>query len=122
MLARGVCYEAGSIRDTFARIGMEKENTIEYVKTLAIVNAIISVGNHIVAAGSGGSGQSKGKDALSSTMEALKHLLVPEEAERTTKDALRAKKLLESEAKKGPIKFRTMGHGKSKKGRVKVKL
>lgn len=122
MMARGLRYEPGSMEDTFARIGLETERRVEYIKTLAIVNAIIGVGNHIVAALSQSPGDSKGGESITKTLEVLKSLLLPEDKERTEDKAKRARRLLEQEAAKGPIKFRTMDYGKPKKGRVKVKV
>jgi hypothetical protein len=122
MLSRGLRYEPGSMEDTFARIGLETERRVEYIKTLAIVNAIISVGNHVVAAITQSPGDAKGGDSVTKTLEALKEMLLPEDKERTESKAQRARRVLEEEATKGPIKFRTMDYGKPKKGRVKLKV
>jgi hypothetical protein len=122
LLARGIKHEPGSVEDTFARHGMEIERRIEYTKTLAIVNAIISVGNHISSAVTGSQGTKDGGDKVTKTMEALKALLVPEEAETTTRDAKRAKELLKREAESGPVKFQSMAHKKDKKGHVRLKV
>jgi len=122
MMARGLRYEPGSMEDTFARIGLETERRIEYVKTLAIVNAIIGVGNHVVSAISQSPGDSKGGEAVTKALEALKEMLLPEDKERTDDKAKKAKAYLEREATKGPIKFRKMDYGKPKKGRVKLKI
>ena len=110
------------MEDTFARYGVELERRIEYTKTLAVINAIISVGNHITAAVTGSQGTKDDGDKVTKTMEALKALLVPEVAEKTTRDARRAKELLKREAEGGPIKFQAMAHKKDKKGRVKLKV
>lgn len=122
MLARGLKYESGSPEDTFARLSIELERRIEYTKTLALVNAIIGVGNHIAAAVSQSSPNKQSGDKLAKTMDVLKSLLLPEEAERTDRDAGRAKVILEREVSAGPIKFRSMGHGKDKKGKVKLRV
>jgi hypothetical protein len=110
------------VEDTFARHGLELERRIEYTKTLALVNAIISVGNHITSAVTGSQGTKDGGDNVTKTMEALKALLVPEVGEKTSRDARRAKDLLKREAEGGPIKFQAMDHKKDKKGRVKRKV
>jgi len=121
LLSRGVKYEMGTPEDTFARIGLERQKKIQYAQTQVIVNAIITVGNSIAAAVSGGANDGGGK-ALTQSIEALQELLMPEEAEKKAKQAARAKDLLEREIKRGPIKITKMGgRGKGRARSLKKK-
>lgn len=104
-------HEPGSLKDLCSRIGMERERLARYSETLAIVNAIISVGNALVATISHTPAQQsvkKGKDV----MELLKELLLPQVAENNERDAEKVKARLKAELDKGPFKVRSMAYSK----------
>lgn len=117
MLARGISHEYRSSKDKLARIAIERERRIEYLKTVTLVNAIIGVGNVIAAAVSGSPGNQLGGDKITKSLELLKELLIPEESEKTEKQALEAREKLSKEVAKGPLKVRAVGTGKAKKKR-----
>ena len=102
------------MESTFANIALERERQIDYAKTTAVVNAIISVGNAVVSAVTGSAGSSDG-DKLKKTMDNLRNLMLPELAEKAERDAGRVKTILEREASQGPITLTPMAHKKSKR-------
>jgi len=107
LLARGVRYEPGSVEDSFARMGLERERKAQFLTTLAVINAIIETGNRIVAATTQ-SAAPQGNDTLQKTLDLLRSMLLPAEAERLDKKARMAKRYLEGEVQRGPVKFRPM--------------
>ena len=116
MLA-GRAYEFGSIEETLAISAVQRKAEIEYLKVQAIVNAIISVGNHVSAAVSGS--ESSKSDALNKSLESLKYKLLPQYAEGKEARARDVKKILMEEAARGPLKIRVVDGetGKKKKRR-----
>lgn len=116
MLARGLKYEDGSLEDTFARMAIERERKAAFLTTLAVVNAIIESGNRVVAAVSQ-SASPQGGDTLQKTLDALRTLLLPAEAEKADRQAQKAKRLLEEEVLKGPLKIRPMSRPRKRNQR-----
>ncbi len=92
---------------------MERDRKARFLETLAVVNAIVEVGNRIVSAINQSPGQS-GEGSLKKTVEALKDVLLPENGEDREKESLKARKKLEDEIKKGPIKFRALTQPKKR--------
>ena len=88
--------------------------------TLAIVNAIIGVGNGIISAVSGGSSSGK-SDSITKALDNLRDLLLPEDMdEKATRDQKIIDKLTAAAAK-GPIKVRPKATTSRDKGRIKRK-
>lgn len=121
LIARGVRLELGSPEEAFARISLERERHVQFVSTLAIVNAITQSANGIISAITSSPANQQGGDAVSKAIEALREALLPEEAERKADSAEKAKLRLQKEMSKGPLKVRPMGQGESGKGRSKKK-
>lgn len=117
LLARGVKYEVGSTDSTFARIGIERERQVKYTQTIAIVNAIMTMGTAVVSAITQTPNQSSG-DKLKKVLDHLRDLLLPELAEQREKDADRVKELLHREVEQGPIKVTPMTRKKSRRKKV----
>lgn len=119
LMARGVKYEFGSMEETFARVALERDRSVRYAETLAVVNAIIEVGNALASAVTGSPApQSTKGSGLKKVMESLRSLLMPELAERTERDAEKAKAVLAAEIEKGPITIRSMAYSR-RRGRKK---
>jgi flagellar motor component MotA len=88
---------------------------IEYLKLMAVINAIIATGNSIAAAVTGN--ESSGGDSVNKTLESLKELLLPHWKEEQDRKAIKAKELLRKEVAGGPIRVQVVGKGKKKHGR-----
>ena len=96
---------------------MERERQVHFATTLCMVNAIMEVGNRIVAAVSESPSNQLNGDVVQKSIKALQELLLPEEAERTAKKAEDAKGKLAKELAGGPIRFRAMSQPKRRKKR-----
>lgn len=118
LLARGIHYEVGSIEDRFARLALERERRASYTQTIVLVNAIMAVGNGIASAVRGTPNES-GDDKLKKSLDALREMLLPEDAQRAERRASKARETLDKEISRGPIKVRPMA---SRKGRNKRRL
>ena len=92
---------------------INRKSEIEYLKIMAVVNAIIGVGNHIASAVSGGEGG--GGDKLKDTLDTLKGLLLPHFREEQDRKAAKAKEMLVREVAGGPIQVKVVGKGKDKR-------
>lgn len=108
----------GSIEDRFARLALERERRAAYTQTIVLVNAIMAVGNGIASAVSGTPAES-GDDKLKKSLDSLRELLLPEEAQRAERRASKARETLDKEISRGPIKVRPMA---SRKGRNKRRI
>lgn len=115
LLSRGVRFEYGSLEEKLARIGLERERRIEYLKTVVMVNAIIGIGNNIAAAVTGSPNNQLGGDKLTKSLELLRDLLVPEEGEQKEEKAKSAREKLEREIAKGPLKVRPIQSGRQRR-------
>lgn len=113
MIARGQRYEVGSFEESLAIVAIQRQAEIEYAKLRAVTNAIISVGNIVAAAITGG--ESGGLDTFNKSMDTVKDALLPQLKEERDKTAARYKKTLQSEMDKGPIKVKVVGRDKKKK-------
>lgn len=80
---------------------------------MTVCNAIISVGNNIVAAVS--KGESQGGDALKKSIEALQKSLVPHWSEDSDKKAKIARQKLMAEVQRGPLKIKVLSKDKKPK-------
>ena len=92
---------------------IKRRAEIEYLKLMAVVNAIISVGNHVSAAVT--KGDAGGSDALNKTLDTLRELMFPSIKEEQDLKAKKAKELLAKEMAGGPIKVQVVGkkrHGR----------
>lgn len=83
------------------------------MKINTIVNAILTVGNLISAAVTGG--EFSGSDALNKSLNALNDELLPHNAQERKRKAARAKLILQEEVKKGPLKIKVMANEKKKR-------
>jgi len=104
-LARGLKFPPGSHEESVFIRYTERRASIEYLKILTIVNAIITAGNNIVAAVSE-SDQTPTNEKLKKSFDGLQELLVPHAAEDRKKKAQEAQSLLKAELDRGPITFR----------------
>jgi len=93
-----------------------RTQNIQFMTTLAIVNAIIHIGNSIAAVVSGGS--SGNADGLKKSLDSLRELLLPEDVVRKESEAERALKVLTAESAKGPLTVRSMSSSKKARGRI----
>jgi hypothetical protein len=106
-LAKGLHFYPGSHEESIFMRYTERRASIEYLKILTLVNAIITTGNTIVAA-INKSDQTPTSDKLRQSFDALQDLLMPHEAENREAKAREAKLLLQEEIDKGKITFRPM--------------
>ena len=120
LLSRGVQYKLGSVEDGLARVAVERERRIEYLKTVTLVNAIIGVGNVVAAAVTGSPNNQLGGDKVTKSLELLRDILLPEDSEGREKQATSAREKLAKEMAKGPLKVRAAGNP-SKTRRTKKK-
>jgi len=95
-------------------LAFNRQQQIQFLQNLALVNAIIQGANQIVSAVSG-SGGSSDNDGLSKVMEALRSHLLPEDKAEDDRRAMKIRQLLEEEATKGPFMVRPMSTSRSRK-------
>lgn len=114
-MANGVKLEVGSLEEGLAVAITEHDNEIEYLKILAIINAIMSVGNSLISTMTGANSTSS--DNLTKTLEALKETMLPHYGEATKKKALEVRERIIRESSTGPLKIQVMGRDKSKRKR-----
>ena len=109
----------GSRREAIAIGAFNRRQNVHFMTTLAIINAIINVGNGIISAVSGGGSSSGNEDAFKKTIDAFKDLMFPTDV--TAKEA-RDKKILDkltAAAAEGPIKFRPGSRTSKDRGRIR---
>lgn len=104
-LSRGLRIKPGSHEESIFTRYTERRASIEYLKILTVVNAIITAGNNIVAAVSK-SDQNPTSEKLKQSLDGLQNLLLPHVAEERENKAKDAKQMLQQELDKGPITFR----------------
>lgn len=92
--------------------GFFREQQARYLTTLTHINAIMQVGNSIIAASAGE--QAPSGDGLSKSLKALKEILMPESVWDSEAKAKRAMDLLQSEVAKGGMTVRPVGTRKKK--------
>ena len=109
----GRSYEFGSLEEGLAVTAINRRAEIEFLKLTVVVNAIISVGNGIVAAISKSDGSSS--DALNKSIDGLKELLLPHWSEEKNRKAAQVRKIMVEELNRGPLKVKVVGDGKKKK-------
>lgn len=80
-----------------------------YLSILTIFNAIIHVGNTVAAAVSGS--PASGQNNAGKTLDALKKLLLPAEAERLEKKSEEVKEKLSRELARGAFQVRAVDDG-----------
>lgn len=119
-MAQGVQYPFGSLEESLAIMGYLHECNTRFVTTISIINAIIYVGNNIVASGSE-SATGGGPDHLKKVLGILRDTLIPEDEDEKAKKARRVLDLLEAEVNKGPLKVRPMASSSKQQGRVKLR-
>jgi hypothetical protein len=119
-MASGIKHTWGSLEESLAILGTQRRAEIEFRKTLTIVNAILEVGNRIVAAVSQSDAPSSGK-ALQKGVESLQELMLPHLGDNRDRQAAKIKKVLEEEHSKGPLKIKAVGGHKAKMhGKVNI--
>jgi len=87
-------------------LAFSREQNARFLTTMAIINAIIHVGNGIISAVSGGSASSRSGHSLKKTLSSLRELLLQENSFATEAKTAKIAELLQSEVAKGPIKFK----------------
>jgi hypothetical protein len=102
------------LEESLAIIALKRRAEIEFYKTMAVINAIITVGNGITKAITQ-SPDSGSSDALNKTVDVLKEALLPHWAEDTDKRAKEARAKLEEEINRGPLKIQVMSKSKKKR-------
>lgn len=111
--------EFNTLEESLAIIAWKRQAEIEYLKIMAVVNAIIYVGNGIRSALSGD--ETHGGDSLKKGLESLEKMLLPHFSEENKDMAEKARRILMKEATRGPLKIRVMEDDKKKSGRVRIK-
>jgi len=109
----------GGRKEAIAISALNRRNSIHFMATLAIINAIINAGNGIAAALSGGSGSSGGGDTLKKSIDTLRDLLLPEDATKIEERARRIQDKLQAAADEGPISVRAASSSSADKGRIR---
>ena len=95
-------------------VAINRRAEAEFLKTMTVVNAIITGCNSVVAAVNKSS-EGASSDALNKSLDALKSVLLPHWAEENEARAGEAKKKLMEEMNKGPLKFQVMSNNKKKR-------
>ena len=116
----GLDYPFGSSKESLAIAAFNRKQSTHFMTTLSIVNAIISVGNSLISALSGGSSTTSNGDNLKKSLESLKELLLPEDVTEKSRREKRVMDILEAEVASGPLSVRKMG-GASLRDRGSVK-
>lgn len=83
---------------------------------MAVINAIITVGNGLISVMTQ-SNSTSSNDNLNKVMEVLKDAMLPHYAEATKKKALEVRERILKESSSGPIKIQVMGRDKNKRKR-----
>jgi hypothetical protein len=96
------------------------QQNVQFVTTMAIINAIIYAGNNIVASNSEAN-SSGGAEHLKKVISLMTDLLLPKDDRETQKRADQVKELLEKEINKGPIKVRPMARSVKQRGKVTLR-
>lgn len=104
----GHSHPVGSLAETLAISAHRHREQVRFRRTMVLVNAIIHTGK-MVAQAAAGSGSSSDGDELQKSINGLKELMFPELAEDREEKAREAKKLIEEEMNKGPMKARPSG-------------
>ena len=112
-MLRGLKFEPGSVEEAIASVALTRQNTVHYLTTMSVINAIIHVGNVVATAVAGG--QSSAADSLKKSIEDLKEVLFPEDKVNKNLKAGRIKQILEREAGGGILRVQTMDKPKGKK-------
>jgi hypothetical protein len=94
---------------------IQRREEIEYLKLMAIVNAIITAGNKIAAAVT--SSEFTGSDSLNKLLDIIKEQMMPQNKEALEERARKIKEMLEKEVAGGPIQVQVVGKGKRNDGR-----
>lgn len=103
-----------SVEEQLAHFALMREDRIEFLKTIVLLDATIRGSNQVAAAVSGGS-QPQKSDTAGKLLEALRRELLPGDEERLEEKSKDVKKILEAEMAKGPIKVQVVDDGSRKK-------
>lgn len=114
-MLRGLKFKPGSIDEAISSVALARQSTIHYMTTMAIINAIIHMGNTVATAAAGG--QPPAADGLKKCLEELKDTLFPDAKVNRGLEADRVKKILEREASSGELRVKTMDKPKGRKTR-----
>lgn len=106
LLLRGLSFPPDSTEEVLAGIALERRRDAQYLATVAIINAIMHVGQ-VVAGGTGG-------DAIKKSLDELVKVLFPGEADKLAKRADEVKALVQREVAKGPLKIMPVDDGGKK--------
>ena len=105
--------ELGSIEEQLAHYALMREDRIDFLKTMALLDATIRGSNFVAAAVSGGSQPSK-SDSASKLIESLRQELLPGEEQHLEEKSRDVKRILAAELAKGPIHIRKVDDGSKK--------
>jgi hypothetical protein len=112
-MLNGVKLEHDSLEESLARVAFEKHAEIEFLKVMAICNAVMTGSQAIMSQIAGG--QNVSTDALKKSIDALQKLLLPHWAEDTKKKAEKAKQTLMREVSRGPLKVKVVSRSKKRR-------
>lgn len=96
---------------------LDHRNLIEFYKVLSVINAIIHAGSQITSAVAG-SNTPTGSDNLTKTIDELKRLLLGDDASNNEQQAQKAKRILEAEHAKGPLRVKSRVQTPKSRNRV----
>lgn len=115
-LLRGLKVPFGSLEEAIASAALSRKHQIHFMTILSIVNAIIQLGNVIAAVLTGNAPSDSG--GVTKSMDALKELLFPQEAEIKETKAQRALRILQKELEGGPYRVVPKSVPRKRKGRI----
>lgn len=104
------------MEESIAISAATREQSIHFLTTLTVVNAIIHVGNVIAAAVAGGNAPAQ--DNLQKVLASLKEMLLPEDVIAKESTAKRAMAVLKRETSQGPLVATPKTVPRRAKGRV----
>ena len=116
----GLNLPIGSLEEAFVLRSIGEQGQIEYMKIVAIINAIIMAANGIISAVSDGE-STPNNDKLKNVLNSLKDLLIPQLREDTEKKAAQAKAVLEEEQSKVYTVRKLAQSTAAQKGRIRLR-
>lgn len=105
--------EIGGAREQLAIGAFEKNQEIKYVHALLMVKSILAAGQQVAAALSEGQGPSL--EGISTLLSTYKEMLMPSLVTAREEKVEKVKRIMEREAKAGPLRVESMVYETRKK-------
>jgi hypothetical protein len=107
------------MEESIAIAAFNREQRVHFMTTLTIINAIINVGNGIIAAVGGGGSNSGNSDKFAKILEEFRELVLPDDLKEKESREQKMLDKLKTEVAKGPVRVIPKATTSSnKKGRI----